>query len=88
MVKIEVGHLHRPKTLKEANVFSKIWEDPQLQLSSCGDEAEKEEDISENQGEDEEENEEDSSDDQEGVAHLRIAKTMMKTRKPAAATER
>ena len=104
MVKLEVGHLHRPKALKEANVFSKIGEDPQLQLSSGGDEAEKEEDISENQGEDEEEkeegisenqvedeeeNEEDSSDDQEGrVAHLRIAKTMMKTRKPAAATER
>ena len=89
MVKLEVGHLHRPKALKEANVFSKIGEDPQLQLSSGGDEAEKEEDISENQGEDGEENEEVSSDDQEGrVAHFRIAKTMMKTRKPAAATER
>ena len=66
MVKLEVGHLHRPKALKEANVFSKIGEDPQLQLSSSGDEAEKEEDISENQGEDGEENEEVSSDDQEG----------------------
>ena len=43
----EIELLHRPKALKEANVFSKIWEDPQLQLSSSGDEAEKEEDISE-----------------------------------------
>ena len=60
MVQIEVEHSHWPKALKEANVFSKIGEDPQLQLSSSGDEAEKEEDISENQGEDEEENEEDS----------------------------
>ena len=69
MVKLEVGHLHRPKALKEANVFSKIGEDPQLQLSSSGDEAEKEEDISENQGEDEEEKEggslEDCQDDDE-----------------------
>ena len=62
MVKIEVEHSHWPKALKEANVFSKIGEDPQLQLSSGGDEAEKEEDISENQDEYEEENEEDTSD--------------------------
>ena len=64
MVKLEVGHLHRPKALEEANVFSKIGEDPQLQLSSSGDEAEKEEDISENQGEDEEEKEEGISENQ------------------------
>ena len=88
MVGIEIGNSHRPKALKEANVFSKIGEDPQLQLSSSGDEAEKEEDIPENQGEDKKESEEDRSDDQEGVAHLTIARTMMKTRKPAAATER
>ena len=37
--------LHRPKALEEANIFCEIWEDPQLQLSHGGDEAEEEENI-------------------------------------------